>query len=120
MFSEKEAKWAGVIRDIINSKEYDLNNKQEKLIKEFAVFQYCRTLAMYNYQKDTMNEVLEEIVSHQSPNVKKEVVKSFVKEKVQNELNISDIISICDRLVESIYDLNISIIRFDTSSKLIS
>lgn len=118
--STKETKWAKVIYDIINTNEYNLDSLQENLIKEFAVFQYCRTLGTYNYQKDMMSEMLQKLVSYEVHDVDDEIVRSMVNEKVQNEWCTSDIIDMCDSLVESIDDLNISIIRFDTTSKLIT
>ncbi|MEJ8555321.1 DUF4238 domain-containing protein [Tepidibacter sp. Z1-5] len=119
-FSEKEKKWAKTIRSIIETDKYNLTEGQEKAIKQFAIFQYCRTLAMYNYSKDTMSEILLESMNNMIPDVKEEIARKLVNKKIEDEIHVADIIEVCDELVQVIDDLDVSIIKFNTTKKLIT
>lgn len=119
-FANKEKRWAKVIKSIINTDKYNLDKEQEKEVKEFAIFQYSRTLAMYNYSKNMMSEIVHKNIVNRFPNVNEEVIMGLVSEKIEKEVSISDIINICDGLVQEIDDLSISIIKFNTNQKLIT
>lgn len=119
-FANKETKWAKVIRSIIETDGYNLDEVQEELIKQFAIFQYCRTLAMYNYSKETMAEILISGIHNKIPDTKEDIVRKLVDKKIEDEIHVADIIEICDKLVEEIDDLDISIIKFNTTNKLIT
>lgn len=115
-FSVRENKWAQVIKTIISTDTYNLNKDQESSIKEFAVFQYCRTSAMYNHTKNTMSEFIDNINLYKSRNVLREPIS----EEIENKLSIQDIISECDHLLGRIDDLKISLVKFNTEKKLIT
>lgn len=119
-FRIKETKWAEVIKNIIEADKYNLEKDQEKVIKQFAIFQYSRTLAIYNYSKDMMAEMLQKGIINRTPDIKEEIVKELVDEKIENEVCVSDIISVCDNIVQKIDDLDVSIIKFNTTKKLIT
>lgn len=115
----KETKWAEVIQCIIKTDEYNLNKNQEMLIKEFAVFQYCRTVAMENYTKGTMSEILQNCIRNNGYDVKEEIVKKFIDKKFQDKVLLASILKDCNELAHIIDDLDISIIKFNTIKKLI-
>ena len=119
-FAKKETKWAEVIQNIIKTDGYNLDEEQEKLIKQFAIFQYCRTLAMYNYSKDTMAEIILEGMHDRIPDGEEEIVSTLVNKKIEDEVCVADIIILCDELVQVIDDLDVSIIKFNTKKKLIT
>lgn len=119
-FATKEKEWAKVIKHIIESNKYDLDKYQEKTIKQFAIFQYSRTLAIYNYTKGMMYEMLEEHIKNSMPDVDDEKLRELVNKKVENETHISIIIKICDEIVKVINDLDLAIIKFNTTKKLIT
>ncbi|MCC0638338.1 DUF4238 domain-containing protein [Clostridioides sp. ES-S-0001-02] len=112
----KETKWAEVLKDIVSTETYNLDKKQENLIKEFAIFQHCRTLAMYNHVKNMMSEFIENIISKDISDNE----KNMQKEKIESELDASDVIKSCEYLIEIVTDLNISLIKFNTEKKLIT
>lgn len=119
-FANKETRWANVIQSIINSDKYNLDKEQERQIKEFAIFQYCRTLAMHNYNKDMISEIQQGLLTDKFPDADKEVMRELVSEKIEKEVMIADTIEMCEEFVEEINDLSISIIKFDTTEKLIT
>lgn len=119
-FANKERRWAEVIQSIINIDKYNLDEEQEKQIKEFAIFQYCRTLAMYNYTKDMIVEIEHRLITDKFPDADEEVIRELVSKKIEKKEMIADTINMCEELVEEINDLSISIIKFDTTKKLIT
>lgn len=116
----KETKWSEVLKNIISAETYNLHKGQEKAIKEFATFQYCRTLAIYNHGKNIMAEFMESLISKNMSEDEKNMLKEQISEKFENELSASDMISSCESFVETMDDLNISLIKFNTEKKLIT
>lgn len=119
-FSYKESKWAEVIKNIIKSNEAGIDEYSKNLIKHFAVFQYCRTLAQYKYSKDMFSEILQNYAKNTTSNIKEEQIKEIVNKKIDTEISTAHIIKECDNLVECINDLDVSVIRFNTKNKLIT
>ncbi len=119
-FAIKENEWAKVIRDIVSADTYNLDRNQECLIKEFATFQYCRTLAMYNHNKNIMKELMENIIPKGISEYEKNMLKEQISEKVENELSTSDMINSCDYFIKTMEDLKVSLIQFNTEKRLIT
>lgn len=119
-FATKETEWAKVIRDIVSADTYNLDRNQEYLIKEFATFQHCRTLAMYNHNKNIMKEVMEKIIPKGISEYEKNMLKEQISEKVENELSTLDMINSCEHFIKIMDDLKISLIQFNTEKKLIT
>lgn len=119
-FATKETEWAKVIRDIISAKTYNLDKNQENTIKEFAIFQYCRTLAMYNHNKNMTAELMERTIPKGISENEKNMLKEQISEKIENELSTSDMLNSCEHFIETMDDLNISLIEFNTEKKLIT
>lgn len=120
-FSIREAKWATVLRDIMIMKSYELTSEQEELIKEFAVYQFCRTMATHNFVKASAEELLTVHITksfHFDPG--DEIVRNMVKEKVEDEITPSLLIENCNDLVFELDDLGIAVIRFNTRESLIT
>ncbi len=119
-FANREKEWANVINEIIQNKQFVLDNEQKKLLKQFAIYQYCRTLATYNHGKRMMSEMLSQTFINNNPGVDEEIVREIVTKKVDKQVNVADVINSCDELVDLIEDLDIAIIRCNTSKKLIT
>lgn len=120
-FSVREAKWAKVFKEIISMKSYDLTSDQEQLIKEFAVYQFCRTVATHNFVKSSAEELLTAHITEQyhfAPD--DEIVREMIKKKVDNELKPALLIDICQELVSALDDLQIAVIHFNTTECLIT
>ncbi|MDZ5014209.1 DUF4238 domain-containing protein [Clostridium perfringens] len=116
-FSNKESEWASVINDIIKSNSYSLDIKQESLIKEFAIFQYCRTSATYKHTNGIISEIKQKSIYEEFNYIDKG--KTF-NENLEEVISISDILNNCEEMIKCIDDLKISIIKFDTTNKLIT
>lgn len=120
-FSVREAKWAKVFKEIISMESYDLTSDQEHLIKEFAVYQFCRTVATHNFVKSSAEELLTAHITEQyhfAPD--DEIVREMIKKKVDDELKPALLIDICQELVSALDDLQIAIIHFNTTECLIT
>lgn len=120
-FSEKESKWAKVLKDIIGMKSYDLTFEQEQLIKEFSVYQFCRTVASHNFVKSSAKELLTAHVTsqyHFSPD--DEIISRMVAKKVDEDIKPTLLIESCQELVTAIDDLQITVIHFNTAERLIT
>lgn len=119
-FARREGEWASSIRNIIESDSYSLDERQERAIKEFAVYQYNRTLATFNYYKGAMGELLFTHLSNSYSSVDVETTRELVKNKIDNQIEGADLIQSCDESVMILNDLKISIIKFITTQKLIT
>ena len=89
-------------------------------MRQFAIYQYCRTLATYNHGKSMINEMLSQTFINHNSGVYEEIVRNIVAEEVDKQVSIAGIINSCDELVDSIEDLDIAIIRCNTTKKLIT
>ena len=120
-FSVREAKWAKVLTEIINMKSYDLTSDQEQQIKEFAVYQFCRTVATHNFVKSSAEELLTAHFTEQYHFASDdEIVREMIKKKVDDELKPALLIDICRELISALDDLQVSVIHFNTTECLIT
>lgn len=119
-FADRETEWAKVINRIVQNKKFDLTNEQKKLLKQFAIYQYCRTLATYNHGKHMMSEILSQTFINNNPGVDEETVRDIITKKVDKQVCVADVINSCDELVDLIEDLDMTIVKCNTSKKLIT
>lgn len=118
--SQREKVWAQVLKESSQSNAYCLDEEKRGIIKEFAIFQYGRTKAMYEYEKDKIAHILTTNLCIELPDVEKALIHQQVARKVEEDLKPADIVNISRKLVETIEDLQISTIKFHTETKLIT
>lgn len=118
--AEKECMWSKIIRSIIESPEKKLEKEIIDIIKEFAIYQYGRTLATLNYSKSLMSEMLVTQLANNHADMEIDVVNEVVQKKIDDEADASLIVNLCEQLVKELDDLEISIIKFSTSNRLIT
>lgn len=116
-FSIKEGKWSTVIKDILSDDFSSLSRLSESLIKEFSIYQFVRTLATYNFNRDSMKKVIVTILTENRrlQKMSREEVESFVEDKIENDFPPADLVELCDELILSLDDLQVPIIKFTTS-----
>lgn len=86
-FSEREAKWAAVIKEIINANAYCLGTEQESLIKEFVIYQFSRTSAMHNFVKESAEDLITTHMADTFGIPENDMcIKSAIKKKVDAEI----------------------------------
>lgn len=118
--AKKELTWAKTIQKKLINTDENFDQESVRVIKQFAVYQYCRTLASYNYNKDLLSEMYAEFICPKVPSISKEIVKKLVENRIENETNGSDLVYSCDELTQEIEDLDIGLIRYNTERKLIT
>lgn len=119
-FALKESIWAAILNKVSISTDYFISEDEERQIKDFAIYQYGRTLAMFKYGKEIMEEMLISHLANITTVMDKETIKNMVDERLKTELNASDVVNCCENLLRIIDDLKISIIRYKTINKLIT
>ncbi len=117
--SIKELEWAKAIQKLLNCNENDIDQEVVGKIKQFAIYQYCRTLAMYNYNKNMISEMLAEFIHPKVSSLSKETVRQIAEKRIADETTGADLISSCDELVREISDLDICVIRYNTAKNLL-
>lgn len=120
MLAAKEGKWGKTINKIVRKPDEKLLSEDILLLKEFGVYQYGRTLAMFNYNKQAVSDMLAGSFSNFNPNIDSEIIRDKVDDKVQNEMSVSQIVEISNELVEELDDLEVMVVEFDTQGKLIT
>ena len=119
-FANREKVWARIINDIIETKNFDLDDDNIRKLKQFAIYQYHRTLASYKYGTRMMSEILSQPIINNNPELDENIIKSMVNKKVEEEISVADIISCCDEEVDIIEDLDLAIVKNDTAKKFIT
>lgn len=120
MLATKEGKWGKTINKIVSKPEEELLPEDIHILKEFGVYQYGRTLAMFNYNKQAVSDMLTDAFRNFNPGVDSEIIRERVDDKVQNEMSAAQIVELSDELVKELDDLKVAVIEFDTQGKLIT
>lgn len=118
--SVQEGQWSKVLKKICQMQCYDLDQNDEADIKEFAIYQFARTLASLNFTKDTAKNILAECVkAHLNISIDSNIEKLLI-DKVNDSIAPSMLIDICNHILDDLNDLKISIYKFKTTHKLIT
>lgn len=118
--SVQEGQWSKVLKKICQMQCYDLDQNDEANIKEFAIYQFARTLASLNFTKDTAKNILAECVkAHLNISIDSNIEKLLI-DKVNDSVAPSMLIDICNHILDDLNDLKISIHKFKTTHKLIT
>lgn len=120
MLAAKEGKWGKTINKIVSKPEEKLLSEDMLLLKEFGVYQYGRTLAMFNYNKQAISDILTDSFSNFNPHVDSEMIREKVDDKIQNEMFASQIVELSNEVVNELNDLGVTVIEFETQGKLIT
>lgn len=104
-FSKLESHWGFVLNKIVVCDEFSLTSEEILSIKEFIMWQFARTLGNFNHEQQSFFELAEDLPKSYQQNLKIDI--DFVLDTFKNFINIID-------------DLNILIIQFDTTNKLIT
>ena len=118
--SVQEGQWSKVLKKICQMQCYALDQNDESDIKEFAIYQFARTLASLNFTKDTAKNILAECVkAHFNISIDSNIEKLLI-DKVNDSVAPSMLIDICNHILDDLNDLKISIYKFKTTHKLIT
>ena len=118
--SVQESQWSKVLKKCCRMQCYDLDPNDESVIKEFAIYQFARTLASLNFTKGTAKDILAECVkAHFNIQINSNIEKLLV-DKVNESVSPSMLINICNHILDDLDDLKISIYKFKTTHKLIT
>ena len=120
MLAAKEGKWGKTINKIVSKPEEKLLSEDMLLLKEFGVYQYGRTLAMFNYNKQAISDILTDSFSNFNPHVDSEMIREKVDDTIQNEMFASQIVELSNEVVNELNDLGVTVIEFETQGKLIT
>lgn len=110
-FKLKESKWAEIIKKLISVDGTEIVNEEKESIKQFAIFQYCRTLATYNYNNKMLNAMIEVGLNNRG---------DYTTEKDRKMIEVEDLINLCDDIINLTDDLEVSIVKNTTENKFIT
>lgn len=126
--SKKESVWAGVFHKLTNSCSQPLDDNDIRLLKEFAVYQYTRTDATLSHHKETFEKALTTSLENFSrvhqldAPLDKELshkIKDTIHNKVEAEATADVFVESCDSMIDILDFLDVGIVKFETSHKLI-
>lgn len=118
--SEKESLWATTIKEILEKPEKPLDIDFVQILKEFGIYQYNRTLAIYNHSKAAMAEMIIKVESNNNSGCNRELIQESVVNEVNEQIQPSQIVELSDGLLEEMGDLSVSIVKFITVNELIT
>lgn len=119
-FAQKETNWGITLQKVSQSEDDFIDVLEEQQIKDFAVYQFGRTLAMFKHGKETMEEMITSHLYNTTSEIDENTIRNMVTEKIDKELDATDIVHCCNEILGTIDDLKISIIRYETKEKLIT
>ena len=119
--SKLEAKWGLVFQNILAKKE--LSREDIYLIKQFALYQLQRTVAMNDYMTQQREELLCEygrLLYKREGLVFDSNAESYCKERAKNECSPSENLAFTEDFIPVIQDLELTVITYDTRHDLIT
>lgn len=120
-FAEKEKEWAIILKKISQTEMYIPNPQEEKSIKDFAVYQLIRTPLFFNYQVQAFEDALTEHLYYNcNLFIDKYSLKKMVHEAGTNQVCAADIIASYENSDYNINDLEVSIVKYETRTALIT
>ncbi len=118
--SVQEGKWSKVLKKSCQMQRYDLDQSDEADIKEFAIYQFARTLASLNFTKSTAKDILSECIKARFNIPIDSTIEKLLLDKVNDSVDPSMLIDICNHILADLNDLKIAIYKFKTTHKLIT
>ncbi|MDD3169503.1 MAG: DUF4238 domain-containing protein, partial [Eubacteriales bacterium] len=119
-FAQKETNWGITLQKVSLSEDYFISEQEEQQIKDFTIYQYGRTLAMFKHGKEIMEEMITAHLYNTTSVIDENTIRNMVAEKVDKELDATDVVHCCNEIIGTIDDLKISIVRYKTKEKLIT
>ena len=121
MLSEKEGAWASCFSEIISNKDNEeLSDEQKRLIKEFAIFQYMRTLGENEHLKEMSRELYFTLFHEEYPDYPKGIVKDVIRKKIDECITPNIHIEMTSKLEIEIEDLELRVIKNKTEEPFIT
>ena len=116
--AEKEKKWAKVISKINHGREpmeIEIDD-----IKEFMIYQISRTKVILDHNREMFTVISTAIVSNQSPEADKDMVKEVVGKKVEGEITSEYNLSFVTETLPVVADLKFCILENKTNNFFIT
>ena len=116
--AEKEKKWAKAISKINHGREpmeIEIDD-----IKEFMIYQISRTKAILDHNREMFTVISTAIVSNQSPEADKDIVKEVVGKKVEGEITSEYNLSFVTETLPVVADLKFCILENKTNNFFIT
>lgn len=120
MLSEKEGAWANCFSEIISNKDEELSDGHKRLIKEFAIFQYMRTLGANEHLKEMSRELYYTLLHEEFPDYPESIVKDIIHKKIDESITPNIHIEMTSKLEIEIDDLELKVIKNKTKEPFIT
>jgi len=120
MLSDKESVWSACFKEIINNSSRPLSLSQIKLLKEFATYQYMRTLGTNVHIKKMSRELYYSLIKEQFPDYPENVIQDAIRNRVDKEMTPDCQVEMAAPLTKEIEDLAIQIIVNTTEEPFIT
>lgn len=88
--SDKERVWADSIKKIVKCDDNELLSLPDEDIenvREFAVYQYCRTLGAFKHVKTMNREIMQTLFDEEYPQYKEERYKALIEDTIQKKVD---------------------------------
>lgn len=116
--ADMEKRWSKAIKNAIDE---NFTIDDIKNIREFVVFQICRTKAMLSHTRKMATTIMMGAIKQQFGDIANEdVVKEILENKIQNEITPEIGLSIVKDTISTIRDLEIKIITNETDVEFIT
>lgn len=116
--ANKENKWSRAIQNALDSQ---ITMDDEESIREFVVYQICRTKAMLDHNREMVTSIMQGTLNQKFGDMaNEEDIKKHLENKIQNEITPEFCLSIVKEIIPVIRDLNMKIITNETEVKFIT
>ena len=116
--ADMETKWSKAIKNAIDDK---FNKDDIESIREFVIYQICRTKAMLSHNREMVNSMIKWILKQEIGVIaNEEGVKELIENKIQNEITPELGLSSVKEIIPTISDLKMQVITNETEMKLIT
>lgn len=116
--ADLETMWSKALKNAIDD---NLTTDDVESIREFVVYQICRTKAMLSHNREMATTMMEGILKQQFGDiVDEDDVKDFLANKIQNEITPEFGLSIVKEVTPTIRDLEMKIITNESETRFIT
>ena len=116
--ADMETKWNKAIKNAIDDK---FNKDDIESIREFVIYQICRTKAMLSHNRKMINSMIKFILKQQIEGIaNEEGVNELIENKIQNEITPKFGLSSVKEIIPTISDLKMQVITNETEMRLIT